>query len=39
MILHEQGLDEIVVKKLALNVKPADLVNGNVWLICKQFKP
>lgn len=25
MILHEQGLDEIVVKKLALNVKPADL--------------
>lgn len=25
MILHEQGLDDIVVKKLALNVKPADL--------------
>lgn len=25
MILHEQGLDEIVVKKLALDVKPADL--------------
>lgn len=25
MILHEQGLDEIVVKKLALNAKPADL--------------
>lgn len=25
MILHEQGLDEIVVKKLGLNVKPADL--------------
>jgi CTP synthase len=25
MILHEQGLDEIVVKKLALNVKSADL--------------
>ncbi len=25
MILHEQGLDEIVVKKLALNLKPADL--------------
>lgn len=25
MILHEQGLDEIVVKKLALNVRPADL--------------
>lgn len=25
MILHEQGLDEIVVKKLALEVKPADL--------------
>lgn len=25
MILHEQGLDEIVVKKLALSVKPADL--------------
>lgn len=25
MMLHEQGLDEIVVKKLALNVKPADL--------------
>jgi CTP synthase len=25
MILHEQALDEIVVKKLGLNVKPADL--------------
>lgn len=25
MILHEQGLDEIVVKKLALTLKPADL--------------
>lgn len=25
MILHEQGLDEIVVKKMALNLKPADL--------------
>lgn len=25
MILHEQGLDDIVVKKLALNVKPANL--------------
>lgn len=25
MILHEQGLDEIVVKKLGLQVKPADL--------------
>jgi CTP synthase len=25
MILHEQGLDEIVVKKLALTVKPANL--------------
>lgn len=25
MILHDQGLDEIVIKKLALNVKPADL--------------
>lgn len=25
MILHAQGLDEIVVKKLALNAKPADL--------------
>lgn len=25
MILHEQGLDEIVVKKLGLDVKPADL--------------
>lgn len=25
MILHEQGLDEIVVKKLALEAKPADL--------------
>lgn len=25
MILHAQGLDEIVVKKLALDVKPADL--------------
>ncbi len=25
MMLHQQGLDEIVVKKLALNVKPADL--------------
>ncbi|MDP1604680.1 MAG: CTP synthase [Legionella sp.] len=25
MILHEQGLDEIVVKKLGLNLKPADL--------------
>lgn len=25
MILHEQGLDEIVVKKLNLNPKPADL--------------
>jgi len=25
MILHEQGLDDIVVKKLALNVEPADL--------------
>lgn len=25
MILHEQGLDEIVVRKLALDVKPADL--------------
>lgn len=25
MILHEQGLDEIVVKKLALNARPADL--------------
>jgi CTP synthase len=25
MILHEQGLDDIVVKKLALNAKPADL--------------
>jgi CTP synthase len=25
MILHEQGLDETVVKKLALNVRPADL--------------
>ncbi|WP_133137352.1 CTP synthase [Legionella rowbothamii] len=25
MILHEQGLDEIVIKKLALNAKPADL--------------
>jgi len=24
-ILHQQGLDEIVVKKLGLNVKPADL--------------
>ncbi|MCP0913342.1 MULTISPECIES: CTP synthase [Legionella] len=25
MILHEQGLDEIVVKKLGMSVKPADL--------------
>lgn len=25
LILHEQGLDEIVVKKLALTLKPADL--------------
>jgi CTP synthase len=25
MILHEQGLDEIVVKKLGLDLKPADL--------------
>lgn len=25
MILHEQGLDEIVIKKLGLDVKPADL--------------
>ncbi|TAL57771.1 MAG: CTP synthase, partial [Legionella sp.] len=25
MILHEQGLDETVVKKLAIDVKPADL--------------
>lgn len=25
MILHEQGLDEIVIKKLGLSVKPADL--------------
>jgi CTP synthase len=25
MILHKQGLDEIVVKKLGLNLKPADL--------------
>ena len=25
MILHEQGLDEIVVKKLGLSLKPADL--------------
>lgn len=25
MILHEQGLDEIVVRKLGLNLKPADL--------------
>ncbi|CDZ78582.1 CTP synthase [Legionella massiliensis] len=25
MILHEQGLDEIVVKKLGLDIKPADL--------------
>ncbi len=25
MILHDQGLDEIVIKKLALTVKPADL--------------
>lgn len=25
MILHEQGLDNLVVKKLALNVEPADL--------------
>ena len=25
MILHEQGLDEIVVKKLGLNLEPADL--------------
>lgn len=25
MILHSQGLDEIVVKKLGLNIKPADL--------------
>lgn len=25
MMLHDQGLDELVVKKLALNVKPADL--------------
>ncbi|CEK10430.1 CTP synthase [Legionella hackeliae] len=25
MILHEQGLDEIVVKKLGLDVRPADL--------------
>jgi len=25
MILHEQGLDELVVKKLSLEVKPADL--------------
>ena len=28
MMLHEQGLDEIVVKKLALEAKPADL---NEW--------
>lgn len=25
LILHEQGLDEIIVKKMALNLKPADL--------------
>ncbi|WP_028388818.1 CTP synthase [Legionella fairfieldensis] len=25
MILHDQGLDDIVVKKMALNLKPADL--------------
>lgn len=25
MILHEQGLDDIVIKKLAMNAKPADL--------------
>lgn len=25
LILHQQGLDEIIVKKMALNLKPADL--------------
>ena len=38
MILHEQGLDEIVVKKLGLQVKPADLSEWQAVVDAQQVK-
>lgn len=38
MILHEQGLDEIVVKKLALTLKPADLTEWQAVVDAQQIK-
>ncbi len=38
MILHEQGLDEIVVKKLALTLKPADLTEWQAVVDAQAIK-